>query len=184
MTFRQITTIAEIPSLDFSFEEFLNESYLNLVCPALTLPEEPFVNSVVIEEEDDTKLNSNFCLVLNDLLAEGPRDALLPPPPYQENDLYLKKAQETYRQLLGCVLLKERIPTLIYSYYLGQLLRDPTKERKRAEQSMTYHYIRSSKRMYRLYKRCPEQILNTKRTMLSHVKNLSREEMDILVPKQ
>jgi len=198
----------ELPSIDFSnIEEFLNDSHLIFECPILTPPLLDPLDTLIIDdgsstiedipllckgpslniEEDDTPLDPNFCLVLDDLIAEGPQSLSFPNPPYLDTDAYEKKFQKVYTKLLRYVAKKHRHMVLAYAYYLGQLLEDksiPRSKRMQSQRSITTYYSFATRRVYQIYKHNPVQILYTKETTLKHIQLLHKEDFEVLAPKE
>ena len=125
-------------------------------------------------------MNSNYERILQDLSYEQLEDVEIYPPPYNENMDEKAKISIVYQCLLRALRVKQRKKSLIYAYYLGQLI-ESGMQRKKVKQIITDHYYLTSIRIYYIFEFNPMQIESTKEMTVSMVRQLSSKEFKTLV---
>lgn len=126
-----------------------------------------------------------FTLLVNELLEEEPRTVNIQSLPYSQEEKYEHKVQMTYWKLLRSAKSRRRILTLIYAFYLGQLIDGDsvTKSQNiKARQLVSEYYFKASKRVFRLFEEDPAQIYRTKTITLSTLTQISHDDYISLVP--
>ena len=67
-------------------------------------------------------MNNQVDIILNDIMRDEPADAEILSPPYVDDLTDRAKIEALYRFLLRAKKRKHHKQTLIYAYYLGQLM--------------------------------------------------------------
>ena len=118
---------------------------------------------------------TNFDVIYEDLMEIDPHNAEIISPPDLSNFNDQMKINTLQRFLLRAVRLKHRKNTLIYAYYLGQLIESEPIVAKMAKRCISLHYYLTSIRVYYLFETCPEQIDRTKFMTLNMVRRLKTD---------
>ena len=121
----------------------------------------------------------HFPLVFTELIEREPLIPIVPYRPYGSNDTYKDKVDKTYRLLMRAASLRQRQRTLIYAFYLGELLGsfDISKRQKsEAKQWVSSYYFSTSVRMFHIFEADILQIYRTKQLTLTNIARLSRDE--------
>ena len=126
-------------------------------------------------------MSTNYNLILQELNEPLIDERELPSLPYNDNTVEKVKIETLYRYLIRAVRLKQRISSLIYGYYLGQLVMTGTVNRKAVRKIVSDHYYFASIRLYYIFENIPQQIYATKILTLAMVKKLKQEEFSQLV---
>ena len=135
-----------------------------------------------------TKMTTVLELVMQELSETEPADVIVEPPPYHRKDRTKKKVQEVYRILRNMARQRcsesIRMKTLVYAYYLGELLE--TKPKTPAQRTvlanlLTKHYEVASTRTYKIFSpHGIEAIYRTKFLNLSNIKSLHTSDLVFL----
>ena len=95
------------------------------------------------------KMTHTINEIINDLLEISPREVPTAPPPYDESQTLNEKVEITYRYMLRNQKFKNRIGSLVYSFYLGKLLDEASpKEQTECRKKITKHYYTAAIRTY------------------------------------
>lgn len=125
--------------------------------------------------------------VLQDLLMPNEGHAVGYMPPYSNGMELEEKFNVTLRALFHAKRLQNRSLQLFCAYFLGKILEeeaDPLSKRAYYAQRLTTYYRITSVRAYFLFKPFgPTKIMNSARTSLTTLRNLSTEEFQDLVTK-
>jgi hypothetical protein len=63
-----------------------------------------------------------YDLILDELLEETPEDVIITPPPYDSTTNLEMQILSTYQRLQRAARRKDRCMTLVYAYYLGEII--------------------------------------------------------------
>jgi hypothetical protein len=99
--------------------------------------------------------------------------------PYENTDEFAVKIQKTYRFLLRAKRLKNRIATLEFAFYIGQLLEAHAtpSERTFHKNILSEHYLKICVRTYYIFEALGiEQIYRTRLTTTTIISRLSSTE--------
>ena len=94
---------------------------------------------------------------------------------------YMEKLSVTYSSLKRAVRLKQRIPSLVYAYFLGQLIESTESSKREIKRVVSEHYYIIAIRTYYLFEFNPQHIYNTKLMTIMNVRKLKQEEFKQLV---
>ena len=127
-------------------------------------------------------------LVLRELEETEPANVNVEPPPYDRRDKTKKKVRKTYQALMNTARLRNnetnRIRTLVYAYYLGELLE--TKPKTPAQRTvltnlLTRHYEKAATRVYKIFSPYGiDAIYRTKLLVLSSIPRLRTSDLIFL----
>jgi len=127
-------------------------------------------------------------LVLQELTETEPANVIVESPPYHRQDRTKKKVQQIYQALRSTARQRKseiiRIRTLVYAYYLGELLE--TKPKTPAQRTvlanlLTKYYEMASTRTYKIFSPYGiEAIYRTKFLTLSNIKKLHAADLIFL----
>ena len=116
-------------------------------------------------------------IILSDLNQEEPLFPIVDPPMYKETDSAEDKIKALVRQQRRTKSLKDRVGTLLTSYYIGQVLEaldEFSIERSKCLKLLTPYYKFAAVRTYYIFELLgPEQIVRTracKLTMMYRIK--------------
>src|SRR3990170_6647517 len=90
-------------------------------------------------------------IVLQDLLIEGNSSHELQDEPYSNEMDDKTKIHVAYRCLLRAQRLKQRIPALVFAYFLGQLIEQKELTKRQVRQIVSEHYYWISVRIYYIF---------------------------------
>ena len=124
---------------------------------------------------------STYEIVLQDLLIEGNSTQELQDEPYSNEMDDKTKIHITYRCLLRAQRLKQRIPALIFAYFLGQLIEQKDLSKKQVRQIVSEHYYWIAVRVYYIFETNPIQIYYTVNTTVNVIRSLKQYEVKQLV---
>ncbi|EXX54357.1 hypothetical protein GLOIN_2v1487088 [Rhizophagus irregularis DAOM 181602=DAOM 197198] len=91
------------------------------------------------------------------------------------------KIHVTYRYLLRAQRLKQRIPALVFAYFLGQLIEQKELTKKQVRQIVSEHYYWISVHVYYIFETNPIQIYCTINTTVNLIRSLKQNEIKQLV---
>ena len=120
-------------------------------------------------------------IVLQDLITEGNSSHELQDEPYSDEMDDKTKIHVTYRCLLKAQRLKQRIPALVFAYFLGQLIEQKELTKKQVRQIVSEHYYWISVRVYYIFETSPTQIYCTINTTVNLIRSLKQNEIKQLV---
>ena len=121
----------------------------------------------------------HYPLVLNELLESEPLVPTIPCRPYEDNKTYRDKVDKTYRLLLRATSLRQRQRTLLYAFYLGELMgsSEISKQQKlEAKRWISSYYFLTSVRVFHIFEANMTQIYRTKHITLTNITRLSKDE--------
>lgn len=121
----------------------------------------------------------SFPLILDELLVGEPLLPTVPNRPYGSHEAYKSKVNKTYRLLLRAASLRQRPRTLLYAFYLGELLESfevSKQQRSEAKQWVSSYYFSTSVRVFHVFETDISQIYRTTRITLTHIARLSKDE--------
>ncbi|PKC67561.1 hypothetical protein RhiirA1_393644 [Rhizophagus irregularis] len=120
-------------------------------------------------------------IVLQDLLTEGNSFHELQDESYSDEMDDKTKIHVTYRCLLRAQRLKQRIPVLVFAYFLGQLIEQKELTKKQVRQIVSEYYYWISVRVYYIFETNPIQIYCTVNTTVNLIRSLRQNEIKQLV---
>ena len=126
---------------------------------------------------------SYYNIILQDLFANSEKVHEMQAPPYQEEMTNRNKLEITYNCLLRSIRLKQRISSLIFAYYLGQLIENRESSRRTCKQIMSDHFYIIAIRVYYVFEINPIQIYATKDITTSMFRKLKQEKFKKLTLK-
>ena len=118
---------------------------------------------------------SYYITILQDLIEEEETQELQAPP-YSEEMEVQEKIKVTYQYFLRARRLKQRIPFLIFAYFLGQLIEANDISKRKCKQIVTDHYYHIAVRTYYIFEVKPAQIYVTKNTSIPMIRKLKQSE--------
>ena len=100
----------------------------------------------------------------------------LPTPPYTEEMTFNQKFHATERAFRRTVRLKDRVLSLVNTYYLGRLLAslETIGEMFRYKQKVSKHYATMAEYTYDLFELQPKQIMRVRFLSVQRIKKLKR----------
>ena len=123
-------------------------------------------------------------LIVDDLLATTPNLVLVTLVPYNPDHSAHTKILQVYRCMQRAIRMKNRILSLAYAYYLGELLEnivDRSQQSYLSKQLSKYH-LSVCHHTYGLFERSGiEQIWRTKHTTLAMVSKLKFSDYQLIV---
>lgn len=123
-------------------------------------------------------------LILEDLLATTPEFVQVTPIPYDLLQPIENQVLQTYRYMQRAIRMKNRILSLVYAYYLGELLEGIVNRSQQSylNQHLTKYHLTGCRRTYSLFERSGiEQIWRTRHTTLTMITKLKFSEYQLLV---
>lgn len=123
---------------------------------------------------------SLYNVILQDLFSENESDQQLQPPPYNEDMPMKEKIEITYNCFMRARRLKQRIPSLIFAYYLGQLIETRDWSKRQCKQIVSEYFYTIAIRVYYIFEVNPLQIYATKLTTIAMVRKLKQGEFKSL----
>ena len=122
---------------------------------------------------------SAYTILVEDLLQNTPEDVDVAPAPYDLLQTTELQLLNTYQKLQKASRRKNRILTLVYAYYLGELIENISHRRQRAylNSHLTKYYFKVSIRTYTIFGKVGiSQIYKTRSTTLRLIHRLSHAE--------
>jgi hypothetical protein len=127
-------------------------------------------------------------LVLQELEETEPANVNIEPPPYDRRDKTKIKVRKTYQALMDTARLRNnevnRIKSLVYAYYLGELLANKPKtpaQRTVLANLLTKHYEKAATRVYKIFSPYGiDAIYRTKHLLLSSIPRLRTSDLYFL----
>ena len=129
---------------------------------------------------------SHFSLIINEFLQSEPLMPEVPFRPYARNEAFKDKVEKTYRLLLRAASLKQRQRTLIYAFYLGELIENfaaSKQQRSLTKQWVSSYYFSTSVRTFHIFELDKSQIYRTTQLALKNIYRLNKEEYATLCPE-
>jgi hypothetical protein len=124
----------------------------------------------------------SYNLLLSELEQTEPQSVYVTLRPYNETDDLLVKIQTTYNTLQTAILMNERIETLVYSYYLGELIITcPPRKKNIYRTLLTTHYIIMARKTYQIFNIMGiEQIYRTTHITAQRIQTVTRPTIQLL----
>src|SRR5215469_4047014 len=119
---------------------------------------------------------SYYDIILQDLISNEENNYTMQVPPYNEEMSERNKIEITYNCLLRAQRLKQRISTLVFAYYLGQLIEKREVSRRTCKQIITDHFYMIAVRSYYIFEMDPSQIYATKMITTAMIRKLKQHE--------
>jgi hypothetical protein len=119
---------------------------------------------------------SYYDIILQDLFIENEIAVELQATPYNDNMEEKNKLEITFRCLLRAQRLRQRIPALIFAYFLGQLIENGESSKRNIKRVITEHYYTIAVRTYYIFEVNPIQIYATKNVSTTMVRKLKQSE--------
>jgi hypothetical protein len=106
-------------------------------------------------------------------------DVALPLPPYDEDDTFREKFNKTWKKLQRHLQCKDRLLSLVNSFYLGELLDQIPNlgERCKYKRRISQHYATMVERTFDIFEYCPQQLMKTQTLTVQVVKKLTRPQV-------
>src|SRR5271154_3498286 len=120
-------------------------------------------------------MSTAFQLISQDLCEENNLQQTLQDPPYLDELDFGEKIKITYDCLLRAIRLKQRISSLIFAYFLGQLIERKELSKCIMKQIITEHYYIIAVKTYYIFEINPQQIYATKFMSTSLIRKLHQE---------
>src|SRR5579859_153868 len=127
------------------------------------------------------KMSHSYQIIVNDLMEAEENNQTFPVTPYLTEMSYTEKLNVTYDYLKRAVRLKQCISSLVFSYFLGQLIENKVSSKREIKQIVTEHYYIISIRVYYLFEFNSQQIYATKMMTIMNVRKLKQDEFKQLV---
>lgn len=131
--------------------------------------------------------SEHYVIIYGDLLEIDPAYPSFPHQPYSPNEKYTDKIQRTYNLLIRAASLRQRLRTLAYAFFLGELICGPntTKiQRLEAKQLISAYYYSTTTRLYRIFELNKLQLYRTKQMTLYNVSKLLSAEYQMLCSEE
>lgn len=110
-----------------------------------------------------------YTLFVQDLMCTTPENVDVTPAPFDLLQTFELQILTTYQKLQRSARRRDRIMTLVYAYYLGEILENITNRSQRSylNSHITKYYSLASRRIYLLFEKPGiEQIYRTRSTTL------------------
>lgn len=120
-----------------------------------------------------------YSILVQELLYDTPDNIDVAPAPYDLLQTSELQILNTYQKLQRFARRKDRIMSLVYAYYLGELLENNTNRRHRSylNSYITKYYSLSSRRTYYLFEKTGiQQIYRTHATTLRLIYQMPRSD--------
>lgn len=131
--------------------------------------------------------SEHYRIIYADLLEVEPTFPSFPNPPYISSEQYTDKIRRIYSLLLRAASLQQRLRTLAFAYYLGELIYGPdtTKaQRMEVKQMVSTYYYHTAIRTYRIFELDKSQIYRTKQMTMYNVFKLRFAEYQMLCSEE
>ena len=125
-----------------------------------------------------------YDLILEEIFEVTPEDVIVTPCPYSHNDTPEIQLYTTYRHLQRSARRKDRHMTLIYAYYLGELIENIHNRHQQGlliDHISKYYSVVSRRTYYLFEKPGIEQIYRTKKLTLRMIYNLKFAQYQLLI---
>ena len=119
---------------------------------------------------------SYYDIILQDLFVENEMSMEMQATPYSDNMEEKNKLEITFWCLLRAQRLRQRIPALIFAYFLGQLIENGDNSKRNVKRVITEHYYTVAVRTYYIFEANPVQIYATKNMSITMVRKLKQKE--------
>ena len=119
---------------------------------------------------------SYYDIILQDLFVENKMSMEMQVTLYSDNMEEKNKLEITFRCLLRAQRLRQRIPALIFAYFLGQLIENSDNSKRNVKRVITEHYYTVAVRTYYIFEANPVQIYATKNMFITMVRKLKQKE--------
>jgi hypothetical protein len=122
---------------------------------------------------------ATYTILVEDLLQNTPEDVDVAPAPYDLLQTTELQLLNTYQKLQRASRRRNRILTLVYAYYLGELLESIPSRTQRSYliSQITPYYYQASIRVYSIFvKSGISQIYRTRSTTLRLIRNMSSSD--------
>ncbi|CAG8623618.1 19792_t:CDS:1 [Gigaspora rosea] len=133
-------------------------------------------------------MTAAYLKIMTALSETHPEDVIVPPVPYDLYDTMMTiedRVDITFQALLKSTRQRKKQNSLVYAFYLGQLLEVFTKlpaERTMLKSHLTKYYALAATRTYYIFERWGmEQIMRTSKISLRTITDLSQDEYQILI---
>ena len=125
--------------------------------------------------------NTDFNIILIDLLNTVPANPVVPPRPTDDSQDLQERIMRTYRKLLRTRTIMRK-HQLVYAYYLGELLEQYPEERRISKRKILQYYYNASIRTYNIFAGIGvDQIFRTSNTTLAKIARLSASDYQALI---
>jgi len=114
--------------------------------------------------------------IFQDLLEENNTQLNMQDTPYSGEMDYRTKIKLTYECLIRALRLKQRISSLIFAYFLCQLIEKRETSRRVIKQIISEHYYIIAIRTYYIFEVNPVQIYATKEMTINMIRKLKQKE--------
>ncbi len=114
--------------------------------------------------------------IFQDLLEENNMQLNMQNTPYSGEMDYRIKIELTYECLIRALRLKQRISSLIFAYFLGQLIEKKETSKRVIKQIISEHYYIIAIRTYYIFEVNPVQIYATKEMTINMIRKLKQKE--------
>ena len=121
--------------------------------------------------------------MIDDLKRTTPENPIVLENSYNDNLTMELNVQRMYRHLLRSLRIGDRILSLVYAYYIGELseVTALTHERTTIKRIVTPYYFEVIRHLYNVYEPLGvEQIYRTKDLKIAHFRKISRPEVNRL----
>jgi len=121
--------------------------------------------------------------MIDDLKRTTPENPIVLENSYNDNLTMELNVQRMYRHLLRSLRIGDRILSLVYAYYIGELseVTALTHERTTIKRIVTPYYFEVIRHLYNVYEPLGvEQIYRTKDLKITHFRKISRPEVNRL----
>ena len=123
---------------------------------------------------------SYYDIILQDLTAEMETSYYMQDTPYSIEMEAKIKIEITYECLLRAQRLRQRISSLVFAYFLGQLIEKRELSKRIIKQIVSEHYFAIAIRTYYIFELNPVQIYATKRMSTIMIRKLKQREFNRL----
>jgi hypothetical protein len=122
---------------------------------------------------------ASFNQILQDVTRENTNQ--LQQPPYNNNDDESTKLTVIYDCLTRALQLKQRVSSLIFAYFLGQLIVTGSLEKKIILREVSLHYYYAAIRIYYIFEFTPNRIYSTQFISLQFIRKMKHSDFQRLV---
>ena len=127
---------------------------------------------------------ATYSVIAQELIEDFPEVVTVTPAPYDLTQPPELQMMLTYQKLQRSSRRQDRITTLVYAYYLGELLENNINRSQRRyflSQTTTY-FSRTAQRIYNLFEKTGvEQIYRTKFITFAKISRLSAHAYNLLI---
>ena len=127
---------------------------------------------------------ATYSIIAQELIEDYPEEVTVTPHPYDLTQPPELQMMLTYQKLQRSSRRKDRIATLVYAYYLGELLENNINRSQRRYflSQTTPYFSRTAQRIYNLFERTGvEQIYRTKFITFAKISKLSAHAYNLLI---